>query len=416
MMNKSNFRKLISIFFSAILIVSGQSYSVLSLDIEKRKSLDIDYLNKKPLNDYILGPGDVLKIAIYRYRPQPTNTYKIDSSGTIFLPEINRVYISGLTLDEINNLLNKKYSELMVSPNITSEIIYYRPVRIYIGGEVDFPGLHTLKGDLNENPTDFSKNGSSINEIQNPLQDEDLTSFQSSSDTLGLFFEDSEKENSNSNNSFPSIPNLKSSYFPTVFDAIRKAGGVTTFSNLSEVQITRRNSISNGGGRIKTTVNFLKVIEDGDSSQNIRIYDGDVIRISKSKDPVLSQINKAIKTNLNPRYVKVFVAGRVNTPGSIITSKSSTLNDAIELAGGTKVIKGKVKFTRFKTDGEIDKRVFSLRRNSKPGSYKNPFLKSGDIIVVDKNIVNAFNEVLTDVTQPITGIYSTVKLLEIIAD
>ena len=43
--------------------------------------------------------------------------------------------------------------------------------------------------------------------------------------------------------------------FPTVFDAIKSAGGITTYSDLSSIEIIRKNSISNGGGKIKKNVN-----------------------------------------------------------------------------------------------------------------------------------------------------------------
>ena len=51
-------------------------------------------------------------------------------------------------------------------------------------------------------------------------------------------------------------------------------------------------------------------------------------------------------------------------------SRSGTLNDAIDMAGGKKVIKGPITFVRFNNDGTIDKRKFKIKRNAKRGSYK----------------------------------------------
>ena len=42
---------------------------------------------------------------------------------------------------------------------------------------------------------------------------------------------------------------------PTVFDALRTAG-VTPFSKLNEVYVTRKRSISNGGGKVRAKLNF----------------------------------------------------------------------------------------------------------------------------------------------------------------
>ena len=79
-------------------------------------------------------------------------------------------------------------------------------------------------------------------------------------------------------------------------------------SNLTNIEITRLNTISNGGGRIKTKINLLDTLDLKDSSQNIRLYDGDTILISRNDKPVIAQIGKAIRSNINPRFIKVFVS------------------------------------------------------------------------------------------------------------
>ena len=135
-------------------------------------------------------------------------------------------------------------------------------------------------------------------------------------------------------------------YFPTVFEAIRLAGGITPFSDLSNIRVVRKNSPMNGGGKIQTNLNFLALINDGDNSQNIRIYDGDVISIRKSESESVEQLSKAIKSNLNPKYINVFVSGMVESPGLIQVSRSSTLNEAIVFAGGKKILSGPVTLIR----------------------------------------------------------------------
>ena len=60
-------------------------------------------------------------------------------------------------------------------------------------------------------------------------------------------------------------------------------------------------------------------------------------------------------SNLNPRFINVFVAGRVVIPSRTLVSKASTLSDAIDMAGGTRALKGPVRFVRFNNDGTVDK-------------------------------------------------------------
>ena len=94
--------------------------------------------------------------------------------------------------------------------------------------------------------------------------------------------------------------------------------------------------------------------------------------------------------------MQVFVTGRVNKPGRVVVPQGSTLNQAISLAGGTKVLKGKVEFVRFTRQGTIDRRIFSHRPNSSIDSSKNPILADGDIIYLRPSIFNKSLEVVNE--------------------
>ena len=159
--------------------------------------------------------------------------------------------------------------------------------------------------------------------------------------------------------------------FPTVFDAISRAQGITPYSDLSRVQVTRKRAQSLGGGHLRTTVNFLKLITEGDESQNIRLFDGDTLKIGRSPVALREQLLKAGQSNLSP-HMEVFVTGRVQTPGGVRLPQGSTLNQAISLAGGVKPIKGKVEFIRFNRTGTIDRRIFRYQPSAPADAKNNP--------------------------------------------
>ena len=62
---------------------------------------------------------------------------------------------------------------------------------------------------------------------------------------------------------------------------------------------------------MRTTLNFLTLITEGDESQNIRLFDGDTVVVKRSSQELREQIIKAGQTNLSPDFVQVFVSGRV---------------------------------------------------------------------------------------------------------
>ena len=57
----------------------------------------------------------------------------------ITLKRLNKIYVSGLTIQELKNILQVEYEKFVLNPNINIEVQKYRPITIYIDGEVENP-------------------------------------------------------------------------------------------------------------------------------------------------------------------------------------------------------------------------------------------------------------------------------------
>ena len=57
------------------------------------------------------------------------------------MPRLDRIYVSGLSIGELTDILNKEYSKYVNEPNVKLSVSTYRPVKVYINGEL-MPGLH----------------------------------------------------------------------------------------------------------------------------------------------------------------------------------------------------------------------------------------------------------------------------------
>ena len=90
--------------------------------------------------------------------------------------------------------------------------------------------------------------------------------------------------------------------------------------------------------------------------------------------------------------------------------QGSSLTQAISLAGGTKLLKGKVEFIRFTREGEVDRRMFKYNPNAPSDSPTNPILMAGDVIRVQDSALSAGIGVLNEVTGPFVGLYSVYSL------
>ena len=241
----SNFLKLKSIGTLLVLVNLANTVLIKAENLKQlNNKIDIEYLYQREEDDYILGPRDRLIIRISRDYPELTNIALVNGEGTINIPKLNKIYVEGLTINELTNLLNKAYLEFVKYPNIEVEILEYRPVNILVKGEVNRPGQITLEGSLSSNDS-----------LNLPIQEN------------AIYKEDySAKVNH---------------FYPTLFDAIRESGGINIYSDLSRVELIRLDTLSNGSGKKKTEINFIDAMKKGDTSKNIRVYDGDIIDIKK---------------------------------------------------------------------------------------------------------------------------------------
>ena len=351
-------------------VVEGQTESV---QLERRAKVTHD--------TYILGPGDGLEIELLDL-PELSGRFLISPDGTLYLPRLRSLYVEGLTVEDLRQHLTEKFSAYVLDPQVYVRPVIYRPIRIYVGGEVKRPGYYTLTG------AQISTGGISSSTAEN----------------IDLIPDGLLKDKTHNNSLFTSTP--------TVFDAIRNAQGITPYSDLSRVEVIRKRSKSLGGGRIRTKLNFLSLITDGNESQNIRLFDNDVVRVSKSSEVMREQLLKAAQSNLSPQHIMVFVSGRVNEPGGITIPQGSSLNQAIAMAGGARLIKGKVEFVRFTLQGNTNRQLFSYKPGATAGSANNPLLSSGDLIRVQDSILSATTTVLDEITAPAMGLYTIFSLLE----
>ena len=343
--------------------------------------ITIDYLKSLPENDYIIGPGDTLFIRVSRIYPELDYFGTVDGEGTIYLPKLKRVYVNNLSINELNVLLNEAFKKFVKFPSVEVSISSYRSIKVFVKGEVEDPGIQVL-------PVSLSTNSIKATNLVNKQIIDNSIAYR--------------------DNNMQEYPN----YFPTVFDPIRSSNGITQFSYLSNIQIIRRGKISNNTGKLTTFLNFEDVLLEGDTSQNIRIYDGDVMIDRKNEKPNINILTKSILSKLSPNFLQVFITGRVKRPGNIKVSKASVLEDAIEMAGGTKVLKEPVTFIRFNIDGTIDKRKFKYNRRNKRGSFENPLLRNGDLIIVGNNTLVDSNEIISELTNPFIGIFSVYGLIK----
>ena len=345
-------------------------------------------------DSYILGPGDTLSVELLNL-PELTGTSTIGPDGTLYLPRLRALQVEGLTIEELRLFLTEQYKPYVLAPEVYITPVNYRPVRVYVGGEVARPGYYTIRGASLSQDLTFKSKKFEINN-SGSIRAKVMSVAPTEAETRGF--------------TTPITSPSTQLPTPTLFDALQAARGVTLFSQLDSVQITRKRPVSQGGGKVRTNVNFLRLISDGDEDVNIRLYDGDAIFVRKSDNVLRDQLLAASRTNLSPDFIEVFVSGRVKEPGPQQLPQGASLNQAIASAGGPKLLRGRVEFLRFTQEGATDRRVFGYNPKAISGDYRNPVLMPGDVVRVNESLVSASLEFLNEITAPAVGLYSVYSI------
>ncbi len=95
-----------------------------------------------------LGTGDLLELIVYNVPELATKT-RVSSSGNVYLPLIDYVHVSGLTLEEAQALIEKRLSDggFLRNPHVTVLVDEYASQGASVLGEVAKPGVYPVLGE-----------------------------------------------------------------------------------------------------------------------------------------------------------------------------------------------------------------------------------------------------------------------------
>ena len=366
-------------FFIFDLSKAGSNNSTFE-NIEKIDPSYIDSRNE--LEDYIIDSGDELFIEFYPAE-ELNDIFPVSAEGEILLPRLNETYVRGLTSSELEELLEKRYLEFLIKPVIKVRIAKFKSLRVLVKGEVRYPGLYKFPA---------YRSGLMLN-LMNEGDNENIQL--------------SKKSQNNSVTIKRTSENITS-----ISDVIKKAGGITSLSDLSKIKIIRDIPLGKGGGKKRAIIDLNSYLNESNDENNLRIFDGDSVFVPKLNKAFPKQVSKSILNGLSPRFIKVDIFGRVENPGSVKLPLEAALSDAINLTGPIRPLSGKIILIRYNKDGTITNKKISYSARAKRGSRRNPFVKEGDLITVTNSILGRSTGLIKEFTAPFVGIYSTKEIIE----
>ena len=126
--------------------LSTQLFASNFFDVMQTSFMPINEPNLDP--SYILDFGDVLEIQLIGQKDL-TDTYVIARDGSINLPDIGKLNLSGLSLNDASDLIKTRVNNSFIGTAAFISLKNVRDINVLIVGNAFNPGIYTLNGNSN---------------------------------------------------------------------------------------------------------------------------------------------------------------------------------------------------------------------------------------------------------------------------
>ena len=110
------------------------------------------------LSAYLLRPGDQLDIKFF-YNPELNESVIVRPDGKISLQLVDEVGAAGMAPAQLDEVLTAKYAKVLKKPAVTVIVRSFSTQQVYVGGEVNRPGLMTLNSGMTPLQAVFNAGG-----------------------------------------------------------------------------------------------------------------------------------------------------------------------------------------------------------------------------------------------------------------
>ncbi|MDQ3149103.1 MAG: polysaccharide biosynthesis/export family protein [Chloroflexota bacterium] len=94
---------------------------------------------------YLLNPGDTIDIKFIS-NPELNELVQIRPDGRISMPLVGELLVARATIAELSTRLTTAYTGILRSPSATIQVREFANRRVFVGGEVNRPGMLAMVG------------------------------------------------------------------------------------------------------------------------------------------------------------------------------------------------------------------------------------------------------------------------------
>ncbi len=419
---------------------------------------------------YTLGAGDVVRIDIFRM-PDYSGESQVLVDGTLNLPLIGKVGVSGLSLEAAAAAVSRQYAQYLKRPVTTVSLVSRRPLQVGIAGEVSRPGSYTVE----QGNTQFSRLSQLIETAGGVTQSADLSQvevrrvaaddqqivvvdlwevIETGNLNQDLVLRDGDSifipttlvplENAAllADASFSSDVNqpinvaiIGEVYRPgpytlrsgaarenggttssasggtptTVTRAIQVAGGIKPQANVRKVQVVRP---TRSGASQVFEVDLWKLLEAGDLKQDAILQEGDTVFVPLATEVTPQETGQLAAASFSPDTIQVNVVGEVEDAGTVQLQPNTPLSQAILAAGGfnRRASRGTAELVRINEDGTVSRTEIAVDFAQGLSEENNPLLRNNDVVIVNRSGLAVASDVIGTVVSPFAGFFRFLNL------
>ena len=101
-------------------------------------------LNIVPVTpDYVVGPGDELLIQMWG-QVTLNGRYTVDRSGSIYIPQVGTVHVSGLSFAQMHDFLKAQIARVFRNFDLNVNMGQLRSIQVFVVGQARRPGSYTI--------------------------------------------------------------------------------------------------------------------------------------------------------------------------------------------------------------------------------------------------------------------------------
>ncbi len=131
-------------FQSFIYSATGQSLPIYGANLFRSVPSTFAPLDMAPVPpDYVLGPGDELRIRVWGQVNFQANL-RVDRSGEVFVPQVGTVHVAGIPFSRLNAHLREAIGRVYHNFDLTADVGQIRAIQVYVAGAARRPGVYTV--------------------------------------------------------------------------------------------------------------------------------------------------------------------------------------------------------------------------------------------------------------------------------